>query len=125
MKGLYVKIQRTPIAMIWNDGQEVNFYRETTKEEDKGGSNKVRDTTIQNEEKLTDLANLKDNQRSQHIMKYGNKESRNSTEDKKDKILNEEQQSENSLNRPQVKRSRPQSKRREDFFMVNCEKAKT
>jgi hypothetical protein len=125
MKGLSVKIQRTPIAMIWKDGQEVNFYRETTKEEDKGGSNMVRDSTIQNEKKLTDLANLKDDQRSQHIMKYGNKDSRNSTEDKQVKILNEEQQSGNSLNRPQVKRSRrPPSKRREDFFMVNCEKAK-
>jgi hypothetical protein len=103
--------------MIWKDGQEVNFHRETTKEEDKGGSNKVRDSTIQNEGKLTDLANLKDDQRSQHIMKYGNKDSRNSTEDKRVEILNEEQQSGHSLNHPQVKRSRrPPSKRREIFL---------
>jgi hypothetical protein len=57
MKGLFVKTQRTSIAMIWKDGPEVNFHRETTKEEDKSGSNKVRDSTIQNEEELTDLAN--------------------------------------------------------------------
>jgi hypothetical protein len=50
-------------------------------------------------------------------MKYGNKDGRNSTEDKQVKIPNEEQQSGNSLNHPQVKRSRrPLSKRREDFL---------
>jgi hypothetical protein len=54
--------------------------------EDNGGSNKVRYSTIQNEEKLTDLANLKHDQGSQHIMKYGNKDSRNSTEDKQVKF---------------------------------------
>jgi hypothetical protein len=36
--------------MIWK-GQEVNFHRETTKEEDKGGSKMVRDSAIQNGKK--------------------------------------------------------------------------
>jgi hypothetical protein len=125
MKGLFVKIQRTPIAMIWKDGQEVHFHRETTMEEDKGGSNKVRYSTIQNEEKLTDLANLKDDQRSQHIMKYGNKDSRNSTENKQFEVLNEEQQSGNSLNHPPSQKVKKTSvKEKGKIFMVKCEKAK-
>jgi hypothetical protein len=53
----------------------------------------------------------------QLIMKYGYTDGSNSTEDKQFEILKEGQLSGNSLNRPQVKRSRrPPSKRRDDFL---------
>lgn len=72
--------------------------------------------------KLTDLVNLKDDQEMQHIMNYGDKDGSDSTEDKQVEILNEEQQSGNSVNCPKVKRSRPPSKRRVDILWSTVRK---
>jgi hypothetical protein len=64
----------------------VKIHRETTREEDQEGRKRVREVIIQNEGKLMDLANLKDDQETQHIREYGNKEGSNSTQDESRKL---------------------------------------
>jgi hypothetical protein len=46
-KGLFVKVQRTPIAMIWTEGQQVKTNSETTRKDSKEGHKKIRDLIIQ------------------------------------------------------------------------------
>jgi hypothetical protein len=117
IKGTFVKNKRIPISVIWKEGQEVKLYKNTDKEKEKDNNNKVMDLLKQSDQKSTGLVNLKEEQKMEDTTKYGNKVGSNWLEDEQVEIPGEELQIGNTLNRPQVKRSRrPPSKGREDFY---------
>jgi hypothetical protein len=124
IKGTFVKNKRIPISAIWKEEQEVKVNNNIDKEKEKDSSEKVMDLLKQSDEKSTGLVNLEE-QKMEDTTKYGNKVGSNWLEDEQVETAGEELQIGNTLNHPHVKRAkRPPSKRRDDFFMINCGKSK-
>jgi hypothetical protein len=117
IKGLFVKTQRTPIIMSWVNGWEVLPHKETTKGKGIGEIICCKDLIIQNEDKPTESAALKEDREIHHSRTDGSKVYSNSIEKNQVKSQDEVPHPVNLLDGFQVKRLRsPQSKRRDDFF---------